>query len=223
MSSTKLPFLDIMVTKKNTTITTDIYYKHTDTHQYLNFKLCHPPHTKRNIPYCLARRICTIVEDLKTRNQHLMELKEFQLKQKYVSLIENGIQWALKIPIQQLKTPQRREKQKQIIPFIVTHNPCHQNIFNITKANLPIFAQSKELRDIITDQIITLSKRQPKSLKKLLTKARFDLSNKDQSFTVSKCNDNQCGNNTVEAFLSQSEPDECLNARKYTSSMKIDI
>ena len=36
-----LPFLDILITKYNTQLSTDIYYKETDTKQYLGFKSCH--------------------------------------------------------------------------------------------------------------------------------------------------------------------------------------
>ena len=57
----KLPFLDVLVLKENQLLHTDIFYKPTDTHQYLDYRSCHPKHTKQNIPYCLARRICSIV------------------------------------------------------------------------------------------------------------------------------------------------------------------
>ena len=63
LNENKLPFLDILITKYKAQLSTDIYYKETDTNQYLDFKSCHPSHTKRSIPYKLARRICTIVSD----------------------------------------------------------------------------------------------------------------------------------------------------------------
>ncbi|XP_062579478.1 uncharacterized protein LOC134241451 [Saccostrea cucullata] len=76
-STDRIPFLDIMVIKENDVILTDIYYKPTDTHQYLHFNSCHPRHTKRAIPYNLARRICTIVNKETTKIQRLQELKEY--------------------------------------------------------------------------------------------------------------------------------------------------
>ncbi|KAJ8318533.1 hypothetical protein KUTeg_003624 [Tegillarca granosa] len=57
INSNNIPFLDILVIKNGTEINTDIFYKSTDTHQYLDFRSCHTAHTKRNIPYCLARKI----------------------------------------------------------------------------------------------------------------------------------------------------------------------
>jgi hypothetical protein len=70
-----IPFLDVSVIKKEEKIITDVFYKRTDTHQYLHFSSSHPRHTKRAIPYNLARRICTIVSEDLTREQRLEELR----------------------------------------------------------------------------------------------------------------------------------------------------
>ena len=56
----RLSFLDVMIIKNGDRITTDVFYK-TYTKQYLMFDSCHPRHTRNNIPYNSARRICTII------------------------------------------------------------------------------------------------------------------------------------------------------------------
>ena len=87
-----LPFLDIQVNLPNNEINTDVYYKSTDTHQYLSYKSCHPRHTKTNISYSLARRICTIVDEPTLRDKRLDELKQFLLGREYpIAIIEHGI------------------------------------------------------------------------------------------------------------------------------------
>ena len=53
-SLTSIPFLDVSVSLYNGTITTDLYTKPTDKHQYLLQSSCHPRHTKRAIPFSLA-------------------------------------------------------------------------------------------------------------------------------------------------------------------------
>lgn len=73
-SDTQLPFLDILILKSGR------HYKSTDTHQYLNCHSCHPSHTKRKIPYCMARRICAIVSDHNIREVRLKELKMKKMK-----------------------------------------------------------------------------------------------------------------------------------------------
>ena len=60
---TSLPFLDLMVINKGGKIETDLFYKNTDSKQYLLFNSCHPKNTRNNIPYNLARRIKTIGSD----------------------------------------------------------------------------------------------------------------------------------------------------------------
>ena len=54
-------FLDFKIIKIHNKLETDIFYKPTDTKQYLNLRSCHPRHVKRGLPYNLARRICTII------------------------------------------------------------------------------------------------------------------------------------------------------------------
>ena len=60
-SDKQLPFLDILVMKEGIKLETDIYYKPTDSKQYLLFDSCHPKHTRTSIPFSLARRIRSIV------------------------------------------------------------------------------------------------------------------------------------------------------------------
>ena len=89
----KLSFLDVLVHKEDNKLNTDIFYKTTHTNQYLNYKPCHPKHTRTNIPYCLARRICRIVSDQNVKTKRLYELENFLSLQSYPkSLIKNGIE-----------------------------------------------------------------------------------------------------------------------------------
>ncbi|XP_014778431.1 uncharacterized protein LOC106875004 [Octopus bimaculoides] len=91
----QLPFLDILIIKRDTEIEADVFFKPTDSKQYLLFSSCHPKHTKINIPFNLARRICTIASNSKTREKQLQELKTSILDRKYpVSLIKSGIEHA---------------------------------------------------------------------------------------------------------------------------------
>ena len=82
-SKEELPFLDILIKKTVDKIETDIYYKPTDSKQYLLFNSCHPKHVAANISYNHARRICTIVDNTETRNIRLEELKTFLKNQNY--------------------------------------------------------------------------------------------------------------------------------------------
>ena len=70
----KLDFLDItIILYQSGKIDTDIFYKNTNNHDYLNYENHHPNHTKRNIPYNLAKRIivfCSNDSTVKIRQQN---------------------------------------------------------------------------------------------------------------------------------------------------------
>ena len=70
-------FLDLVIYKNGENVATDIYYKDTDTKQYLNYKSNHPRHVKNNIPFNLARRIRNIVSEDEIREKRLKELETY--------------------------------------------------------------------------------------------------------------------------------------------------
>ena len=91
-SQTRLPFLDIMINKSGTKIWMDIYNKLTDSKRYVSFTSNHPRHCLTNIPFSLARWICTIVENEDVKEKSFKELEKTLLEQKYPkSLIEASI------------------------------------------------------------------------------------------------------------------------------------
>ena len=98
-SSTKeIQFLDICVYIENPEIKTDIYHKETDTFNYLDFRSCHPSYCKANIPFNMAKRICTIISDHTIKEQRLKELETRLLKRNYPQgLITKGIEKAKKL------------------------------------------------------------------------------------------------------------------------------
>lgn len=118
------------MTKQDEVIMTDVYYKPTDTHQYLHFNSCHPRHTKRAIPYNLSKRICTIVNDESVKIQRLQELKKYLKKQSYPDkIIDDAIEKNMKLDRKKLLNPvQNNNKKSKILPLVTTHNPRNTNI-----------------------------------------------------------------------------------------------
>lgn len=189
----ELPFLDILVKKTEGRIITDIYYKSTDTHQYLDFRSSHPSHTKRNIPFCLARRVCTIVADETLRDRRLDELQKYLELQRYpLNLIRAGINKAKEIPLVDLRRTVEKDNRCHKTPFVNTQNPCNPNMYKVIKAGLPILHRSERLKELFPENSFINSKRQPWNLKRLLTRARFN-GDDTETFAVSPCNDSRCG------------------------------
>ncbi|CAC5366368.1 unnamed protein product [Mytilus coruscus] len=105
MLMNETPVGEVLVDQKRN-LKNGAYFESTDTHQYLNFHSCHPSHTKRNIPYCMTRRICAIVSDNNIRAVRLNELKGYLTQQLYPEgLIESGIRKAKQLKPQELRTP----------------------------------------------------------------------------------------------------------------------
>ena len=190
-SETEIPFLDILVQKNNETITTDLYSKPTDTHNYLDFKSCHPKHTKLNIPFNLASRIITIVKDQHTQEKRLLELQKQLLEQNYpLNIIRDGISRAKqKGPI---TTPtQRTESQNNdVIAFVHTHNPRNQNMTPAIQTARHLLRRSETMETVLQKKKIINSKRQPKNLKRILTSSKFD--SQEHTPRVTKCNRRRC-------------------------------
>ena len=58
----KLNVLDItIILHEDGKIETDIHYKPTNSHKYLNYESFHPTHCKNNIPFTLAKRTIVFV------------------------------------------------------------------------------------------------------------------------------------------------------------------
>ncbi|GAB1602736.1 uncharacterized protein LOC115230173, partial [Argonauta hians] len=191
-SNKQLPFLDILIINQNTFLETDLYTKPTDSQQYLLFTSCHPKHTKTNIPFNMARRVCTIVSNQSTKQMRLQELHDILLERKYpATLIQNGITRALTLNTQDLRTTRPHKEKPHLIPYISTHNPRNTEAYNIIHKNIPFLMKDHRLKETINKHKIIKCKRQPKSLKKLLTNAKIPNPNSHPS--ISKCNRPNCG------------------------------
>ena len=191
-SDEKLPFLDVLLLKYGNRIITDIYFKETDSKQYLNFHSCHPKHTKTSIPYNLARRICTIVSDKNTQQKWLLELRISLQKRNYPdTVINEGFKKATSIPRNLLLTTKEKEEE-DVLPYVFTYNPNNTEMFGILKGNIHILSNDQTMREALAESKIIKSKRQTPNLKKLLTKAKFEEQRSRTKHRVFKCNRANC-------------------------------
>ena len=79
------------------------------------FDSCHPRHTRNNIPYNLAGRLCTIMNDEEILATRLQELQVLLLQIHYPKkLILNGITKALSLDRKVLLAVKHRTFQRTI-------------------------------------------------------------------------------------------------------------
>ena len=82
----ELNILDIKIIIHNSrTIETDIFYKGTNTHDYLHYDSHHPMYIKQNITYNLAKRIIVFTSNSIKENTRLKELKSWLIQCKFPS------------------------------------------------------------------------------------------------------------------------------------------
>ena len=138
-NSSRINFLDIQLLVAQDKLITDIYYQPTDTSKYVHFKSRHPKHTLINIPFNLARRLCTTSDESTTLETRLEELQEMLLHLDCpLTLIKKGIEQAKNIPQQTLHSNIEKENTEDLLTFISTNNPRNPNVFSIIKESLPI-------------------------------------------------------------------------------------
>ena len=181
----KLPFPDIVVIKNSdNTISTDIFYKPTNSHRYLDFRSCHRHHTKVNVPFNLAQRICKIVSSTARRQYRLKELKSFLTSCFYP---EKLIDEAIKSAKEKDTSSDFSIEKPDIIPLVITHNPNHAIDFQFIKSKINNVKSTRLQRSIKNKPL--LATRQPPNLKRLLTKAEF---RPDEELGVVPCKRSNC-------------------------------
>ena len=166
-----LNFLDITVILDNDgRIETDIYYKPTNSHKYLDYHSFHPTHCKNNIPYALAKRIIVFVTNTTKMEYRLDQLRCWLRKCNYPNnVIEKGIHNA------RLQGPGFPPKMKNdSIPFVSTlmSNYNADSMVNSIRTQISS-VKSDHLREVLQDVKIVAGYKQPKNLKGLLTHAKF--------------------------------------------------
>ena len=144
----------------------------------------HPNHCKQNIPFCLARRICTFAENNAEKLKNLENLKTNLSKYHYPDSLK-GFQKALSIPQKDLPKP-KKPSNENILPFITTFNSNNPNIYSTIKSSINCFKNN--IVSGFNNIKLIQSKRQSPNLKKLLTKAEFG----EVSSGSFNCNDKRC-------------------------------
>ena len=178
-SQTRLPFLDIMINKSGTKIWMDIYNKLTDSKRYDPFTANHPRHCLTNIPFSLARRICTVVENENVNEKRSKELKRKLPEQKYPKLlIEASILRAKEMPLEILREP-KTTKNEEMIPFTFTYNPNNPKVFPIIKQSFDNFQYSKTMPNIFQRKKLVRSMGQAPNPGRLLCRSKFESQHKN--------------------------------------------
>ena len=166
-----LDFLDItIILHSNGKIETDVHYKLTNAHKYLNFTSFHPRHCKENIPYNLAKRIIVFVTNSEKMEHRLKEMEKWLIECGYpLQLIKKKVHNA------RLQGPAPKpDNCKNTMPFVTTYmsNVDSKPLMN-TVRTLIESTKTPRLQEVFKQVKVVVGYKQPPNLKKMLTKASF--------------------------------------------------
>ena len=211
-----MEFLDIKIILRGCgKIETDVHYKLSNAHKYLNFNSFHPQHCKENIPFNLAKRIIVFVSDSEKMEYRLKQLEEWLLDCDYPSnVIAKGIHNArLQGPAPKPKNP------KNTIQLVTTYtsNMDTKPLMN-TIQTLVSSQKSPYILKVFEDVNIALGYKQPPSIGKIITRAKFqktvDLENNRENLEpgiFAECRDSRC--NLRKMYIQDCSSFKCANGK----------
>ena len=190
-SDKRVSFLNLSIYKEDGKIKTDIFYKDTDSHDYLPFNSCHPRHTKKNIPFTLSRMICSIVTDPARREFRLLELESWLLRAGYpIGLIKSAANKFKNTEPSSLWQKVANENDNLLV-FIQTNNPRNPKIYGELIKTIDFLKTTEKYGSTFKGVKVIKSERQCSNLKSLLVHSNIAKNNTKPG--TKKCCKKKCG------------------------------
>ena len=186
----KLVFLSLMIfLNEEGNIWTDVFYKETNTHDYLRYDSHHPEHVKKNIPFVLAKRILVFTTRECDIKKNLKDLRAWLTRCGYPqSVIDKGIHNAAIQGPAPLNT-------NSVIPLISTYfnNYSNQMVLDVAQ-HLIRNTKNERIHKAFDGVKFVNAYRQPPNLLRQLTHSAFitseNISVKNPG--LHKCNSPRC-------------------------------
>ena len=132
ISESSLSFLDLCLSISDARITTNIHYKPTDTHSYLDYSSSHPPHGKKDIPYSQFLRLRRISSDDDEYVAKSKEMASFFVNRGYpCSVVTNSQRRTQEISRERaLGNSERRDRSRcaEEVPLVLPYHPKNQEV-----------------------------------------------------------------------------------------------
>ena len=199
ISNTSINFLDITIAHNSQEkLTTTLYCKPTDSHNYLLYSSEHPRHILRGIPYSQflrVRRICSNILDFR---QNALMLSSHFIRRGYPSklvhsamrkaeLQDRDILIAKNAPVAKTRVKNTDPTEKTFY-LVSTHNPSNPPIREIVETNWPLLNKSKATR-FLNDAKLIFGQRRNKNLSDHLVRASTQTTpNKGKNIDKNPCN-----------------------------------
>ena len=147
-SKESIHFLDLNVMLSNGKLSTDLYIKSTDRHQFLHYTSSHPDHAKRSIIYSQALRISRICSNKSDFFKHLENMKSWFEGRSYPKkLIEEEIK---RVRFIGKGNVTRQKDTAKGVPFVLTYHPLLKSMGHIINKNLYLLNMNEEVKNVFT-------------------------------------------------------------------------
>ena len=145
----KLPYLDIEIYRTDSGFKTTVYNKPTDSGNYLPFSSNHPRHTRKNIPFSLARRVRALTDDDEISLQKLDDLSTKLKDSGYPSgLVHCAMDAAMSMSVSELRDNKRDKDDDDLMVFVHTYDPGYASLMSRIRDITSRLVNSKSCREI---------------------------------------------------------------------------
>ena len=198
-----IEFLDVLVKREGSTLSTDLFVKETDAHQFLHFDSCHPFHTKKAIPFSQALRMKRICSDNESFERRISDLKHCLTSRGHKdTLVDAQIDKARAFDREALlsEVSERISDNSKVYLVLTYHPALSRNIYDILKNNHNILHINGEHRRVF-ECLPVVSFRRAKTLKDVLVRSKLK-SGDFQQGSCNRCNRSNC---LVDNFMDTSD------------------
>ena len=194
-SRTEIAFLDTKVRLNKGELSTELYTKPTDSHNYLRYNSSHPKHVMKAIPYSQLTRIKRICTDQEDFVKYGKRLCHHFLRHGYPhDVVHSAMVKAGNLNRMDLLKPKCKAATAEAFICITRYHPTCSPIAEILKNNWEILARNKSTAWIF-DSGYKIAYRRPKNLRDLLVRARIktdDEVSEQEPIRFGNCNNPRC-------------------------------
>ena len=186
-------FLDIRVTLFNgRNVETELYYKPTNNHHYLEYESFHAKHVRDNIPFNFFKKIIVFTSDPQKEKSALNEMRAWLIRSNYPKIVVDRALHNAKL---QGPAPPP-EFNKEIIPFVTKNCSNYASNAIVKKANLLLDScPDEETRNLFAQKQVIHAMKQPPNILRQVTSAKFfgsNTSSLQKQNGIFRCSEKRC-------------------------------
>ena len=184
-----LPFLDLLLTIKDDTISTTIYYTETDAHSLLDYVSSHPKNAKiQSLILSYAVSVAFVLPK-KISMPKQKEMSSFFHQNNYPETVTDSALGRVKQLLQEdALLPVDRSQTNSCIPFTLTSHPLNNGIKNVIYNNFQILRDDSHTKGIFEAPSL-MAFRRDKNIKDTLVRTNHKTNDPPDTFP---CNHHLC-------------------------------